>query len=89
MAPSTPSSRVRWAMVRVVATAASTTPTSSTVTAMSTTAWPISSAWPRPAACFLIPADIANTMTTRNAPVAIVIAGSSISLARRRDESRP
>ena len=46
LAPSTPSSRVRCATVRVVATATSTTPTSSTVTAISTTARPISSAWP-------------------------------------------
>ena len=46
LAPSTPSSRVRCATVRVVATATSTTPTNSTVTAISTTARPISSAWP-------------------------------------------
>src|SRR5882757_4217085 len=89
LAPSTPSSRVRWATVRVVATATSTTPTSNTVTAMSTTARPISSAWPSEADCARIPSDMPNTITTRNAPVAVVMTGSTISLIRRRAASQP
>ena len=80
---------MRCATVRVVATATSTTPTSSTVTAISTTARPISSAWPSEADCARIPSDMPNTITTRNAPVAVVMTGSTISLTRRRADSQP
>ncbi len=80
---------MRLATVRVVATATSTTPTSSTVTAISTTAAVISPALPSAAAWALMPADIPNTMTTRNAPVAVVTAGSTISRSRRRADSQP
>ena len=89
LAPSTPSSRVRWATVRVVATATSTTPTSSTVTAISSTARLISSAWPSDAEEALIPADIPKTRTTRKAPVAVVTTGSTISRTRRRADNHP
>jgi hypothetical protein len=36
-----------------------------------------------------IPSDIPNTITTRNAPVAVVIPGSTISRMRRRAASQP
>jgi hypothetical protein len=73
----------------VVATATSTTPTSNTVTAISTTARPISSAWPSDADCALMPLAMPNTMTTRKAPVAVVMTGNTISPMRRRADSQP
>ena len=89
VAPRTPISLVRLAIVRVEQIATSTTPTSRTTTAINRIARCSSFPLPSACACALTAPESAITSTTRNAPVAVVTIGSTIVRARRLVESRP